>query len=191
MPIPELARSVSSTHRSSDTGGAGLAREGDVAHRLAAAPATGHSRLCHPGVEARVDPDDELEAVGITAAPLGLAQQLGPSPVQGNFDTPLADDVRMPLVVELPLPEELVALSAGGLEQTLVATEQVRRLVEATLLDVIDVADRRGIFADDGHATVRQWVQTLTNSSGTEAARDRVGRASTAPAGLPPYRSSW
>jgi hypothetical protein len=64
------------------------------------------------------------------------------------------------LVVELPLPEELVALSAGGLEQTLVATEHVRRMVEATMLDVIDLADQRGIYADDGHATVRQWVQT-------------------------------
>ena len=75
------------------------------------------------------------------------------------------------MVVELPLPDELVALSAGGLEQTLVATEQVRRQVEATLLDVIDVADQRGIYADDGHATVRQWVQTLTNCSRTEATR--------------------
>ena len=75
------------------------------------------------------------------------------------------------MVVELPLPDELAALSAGGLEQTLVATEQVRRMVEATLLDVIDVADQRGIYADDGHATVRQWVQTLTNCSRTEATR--------------------
>jgi hypothetical protein len=48
------------------------------------------------------------------------------------------------LVFELPLPDELVALSAGGLEQTLVATEQVRRMVEATLLDVIELADQRG-----------------------------------------------
>ncbi len=77
----------------------------------------------------------------------------------------------MPLVVELPLPEELVALSAGGLEQSLVATEQVRRQVEASLLDIIDLADQRGIYADDGHATVRQWVQTLTNCSRTEATR--------------------
>ena len=75
------------------------------------------------------------------------------------------------MVVELPLPDELVALSAGGLEQTLVATEQVRRMVEATMLDVIDLADQRGIYADDGHATVRQWVQTLTNCSRTEATR--------------------
>ncbi len=44
-------------------------------------------------------------------------------------------------------------------------------MVEATLLDVIDVADQRGIYADDGHATVRQWVQTLTNCSRTEATR--------------------
>ena len=59
-------------------------------------------------------------------------------------------------------------------------------MVESTLLDVIDLADQRGIYADDGHATVRQWVQTLTNCSRTEATR-RVQsmRAATRPRTAP------
>lgn len=73
---------------------------------------------------------------------------------------------------------ELEAMSPGALERTLVSGEQARRCLEAALLAIMDVAERRGIYAHDGHTSVQAWVRTLTNISPVEAAaRARTMRA--------------
>ena len=77
----------------------------------------------------------------------------------------------MAVTVELPSREELAELSAGGLEQALLACEQARRAVEAAYVAVLDVAEQRGVHADDGHSSVKTWMRTLTGISGTEATR--------------------
>lgn len=77
----------------------------------------------------------------------------------------------MSLMIELPSAEEISTLDAAGLEQALVDAERVRRQVEAVLVDVLDVADRERVWADDRHASVRQWALALTNTSNAEMRR--------------------
>jgi hypothetical protein len=74
-------------------------------------------------------------------------------------------------VVSLPSVEEISALGAGELEACLVELEHARRLLEAAMVDVLDVADRRRVWASDGHRGVRNWLIALTNISPAEASR--------------------
>jgi hypothetical protein len=77
----------------------------------------------------------------------------------------------MGVVVELPSLEELEVMGAAGLERSLVAVERARRLVESAYVDVIEMADRGRVWADDGHRSVRNWLVALTGVSSVEAAR--------------------
>jgi hypothetical protein len=71
----------------------------------------------------------------------------------------------------LPSSERLATMTPAELEQALVDAERIRRMAEAVLLDVVDEADRRRLWADDGHASSRGWLQALTNTSGAETMR--------------------
>lgn len=77
----------------------------------------------------------------------------------------------MSISLVLPSPEELAMMDAAGLERALVETEQARRIVESVFVDVLDVADRERVWADDGHRAVRNWMIALTGVSPAEAHR--------------------
>lgn len=84
---------------------------------------------------------------------------------------PLRTVVDMAHQVMLRSPDDLAGLSAAELEQAMIDAEQVKRMAEAALLDVIDEADRRRIWSDDGHVSVRGWHIALTNTSAGETMR--------------------
>jgi hypothetical protein len=73
--------------------------------------------------------------------------------------------------VVLPSLEEISALGDAELEACLVELEHARRVVEAAMVDVVDVADRRRVWATDGHRGVRNWLIALTDVSPAEASR--------------------
>jgi hypothetical protein len=73
--------------------------------------------------------------------------------------------------VVLVSPDELAGLDAAGLEQALVDAERAKRMVEAAILDIVDEADRRAVWAHDGHVSARGWHLALTHTSPTETMR--------------------
>lgn len=74
------------------------------------------------------------------------------------------------LLVADPAEADGVAL---GVEVAML--EGLARRIETALVARVAEADRRGVWADDGHRSARNWVQALTNCSSTEAtARVRV-----------------
>lgn len=77
----------------------------------------------------------------------------------------------MGVMVELPSLDELEVMDAADLERSLVAVEQARRLLESAYVDVVDVADRNRVWADDGHRCARNWLVALTGVSPVEALR--------------------
>lgn len=83
----------------------------------------------------------------------------------------MPERVRELVSLEVPSFEQISGLGAGELEWMLVALEHARRQLEASMVDVIDVADRDRVFADDGHRTVRNWLVALTGISPAEAHR--------------------
>jgi hypothetical protein len=74
-----------------------------------------------------------------------------------------------PLVA--PSLEQVSALGDAELEACLVELERSRRVLEAAMVDVLDEADQRRLWACDGHRGVRNWLMALTNVSPAEAAR--------------------
>ena len=73
--------------------------------------------------------------------------------------------------VVIPSLEEISALGDADLEHCLVGLEHARRVLEAAMVDVVEVADRRRVWADDGHRGVRNWLIALTGISPMEASR--------------------
>lgn len=49
-------------------------------------------------------------------------------------------------------------MDAGELDRALVEAERHRRMIEAVLIDVLDEADRRRVFAADGHVSTRMGI---------------------------------
>ena len=74
-------------------------------------------------------------------------------------------------VVELPSVDELAWMEPAELEAALVSVERLRRVTEAVLIEVLDVADRQRVWAVDGHRSVKNWAVALTGISPAEAAR--------------------
>ncbi len=62
-------------------------------------------------------------------------------------------------------------MEPAELEAALIAVEHARRLTEAVLIDVLDVADRQRVWAVDGHRSVKNWAVALTGISPAEAGR--------------------
>jgi len=73
--------------------------------------------------------------------------------------------------ITLLSPEEVAALGDGDLDVALVDLERARRLVESSIVDVMDEADRRRRYVADGHVSVRGWAQAVTNCSRFETMR--------------------
>jgi hypothetical protein len=73
--------------------------------------------------------------------------------------------------VVLPSPDELAGLDAAGLEHALVEAERAKRMIEAAIVDIVDEADQRHVWAHDGHVSARGWHLALTNTSPTETMR--------------------
>lgn len=77
----------------------------------------------------------------------------------------------MAVALDLPTPDEVAAMSPAALEGALVEIERARRVVEAAMTEVLDVADQRGVWRVDGHRGVRNWALALTGVSPAEASR--------------------
>ncbi|TVR27786.1 MAG: HNH endonuclease [Ilumatobacter sp.] len=77
----------------------------------------------------------------------------------------------MTRTLALPTVEELAWMEVHELEAALVAVEHARRVTEAALIDVLDVADRQRVWVLDGHRSVKNWAVAITGTSPAEAAR--------------------
>jgi hypothetical protein len=77
----------------------------------------------------------------------------------------------MDRVIRLLSPERLAGLAPHELERALVDAERHRRMIEAAMIDVLDEADRRRVWARDGHVSVRGWASALTGVSQAENRR--------------------
>jgi nucleotide-binding universal stress UspA family protein len=75
----------------------------------------------------------------------------------------------MARMLAVPTLEELMELDQAGLEHALVDLERLYRTVYSGLIDVLDVADQRRVWQQDGHRGVWNWLTALTDVSPAEA----------------------
>jgi hypothetical protein len=66
------------------------------------------------------------------------------------------------------LLDDLHLLSGRELAQRLQDLERCQRRLEHAIVTVVGEADRRGVWAEDGHRGVRGWCQATVNWSGAE-----------------------
>jgi hypothetical protein len=99
-----------------------------------------------------------------------MASMMSPSGLT-SVSHPLRTVECMSTFVVLPSPDELVGLDAAGLEHALVEAERAKRMIEAAILDIVDEADQRALWAHDGHVSARGWHLALTNTAPAETMR--------------------
>lgn len=85
--------------------------------------------------------------------------------------TPFCDDGGMDLVVSIVRPRPFEELTGQARDrEVLDAVRQVQR-ANAYLLSLVDAVDMSMSYRDDEHGSVRAWVQAVSNSSVSDAAR--------------------
>ena len=92
---------------------------------------------------------------------------------------PLCDDGVMVAgaVFESVWDRPVAELDAAGAVDRLQMLEQQRRRIECEMLDLIGDVDRRELFREDQHASVKGWCRSLTRWSNGEArARARTAK---------------
>jgi hypothetical protein len=103
-----------------------------------------------------------------------------PSEPQGSADAGRADAVVRAVAL---LAEGVDALDARELADRLGEVERTLRTLEAVAVSIVAVADRRELFREDGHASVRGWIKASTRvSDHTVTQRVRTAKLCT---GLP------
>lgn len=73
--------------------------------------------------------------------------------------------------VSLPSREQIAALDGAGTDALAWELEQIRRQVEATIVDVVGHCDATSHYLVDGHRSVKGWAMARTNCSPGEALR--------------------
>ena len=76
--------------------------------------------------------------------------------------------VRYPLIMFADLVEELMGLDDAEVTERFRELELRRRRDEAELLALVAVAEARGVYAADGHLTVKGWLRANANWSPAE-----------------------
>ena len=76
-----------------------------------------------------------------------------------------------PALLALPSVGEVVMMSPAQVEAYTRGLDSSRRFAEASTAAWINIVDRAGAYAADGHRSVKAWGQATCNWSGAEAAR--------------------
>ena len=72
---------------------------------------------------------------------------------------------------QVPIPDDIWAMSPADLEVLARKLDGERRRVEAALATLVDRIDTSGAYASDGHRSAKAWGRATCNWSGAEAAR--------------------